>query len=196
MNRENLDFASYGQPCLGERVSGDVAVIEQQDDLLFLAMVDVLGHGPEAYVLAVQIKDYLRSSWSRDVVATLQRLHTEIKGSRGAAVGLGVFNMAGGELRYTGVGNTCVRKFGSRPARLYSQGGIVGGHMRSPLEQKLQITNSDVIVLYTDGVQDRFELEDYPQLLYERAATVARNIVRRFSKAHDDATCLVLRYRR
>ncbi len=66
--------------------------------------------------------------------------------------------------------------------------------MRSPQQQNLNLGPSDVVLLYTDGVSDRFEVDQYPQLLYESAMSIARTVVQRFGKAHDDATCLALRY--
>ena len=69
----------------------------------------------------------------------------------------------------------------------------------SPLRDSVQKSQSfaigpgDVLVLFTDGVKERFELQDYPQLRYEGAKTIARTIVTRYGKDHDDAGCVVLR---
>jgi serine phosphatase RsbU (regulator of sigma subunit) len=191
-----LDYGIFNRPSIGERVSGDTGIVLNRGNLIFLGIIDVLGHGPEAHELARQIETFLRKNWKPDVVATMNHLHSEIKGSRGAAAGLGVFDTATNELSYAGVGNTMVRKLGSRAAQLYSVDGIVGTRMRQPVEQKLHMINSDVILMYSDGVSDRFGLDDYPQLLYESATAIARNIVHRFGKVYDDATCVVLRYKK
>jgi serine/threonine protein phosphatase PrpC len=68
--------------------------------------------------------------------------------------------------------------------------------MRSPLEQSLTVENSDVVILTTDGVKENFDPEDYPQMHSQKAITIARNIVQRFGKSYDDATCIVLRWQR
>ena len=52
----------------------------------------------------------------------------------------------------------------------------------------------DTFVLYTDGVSDRFTSQDYPGVLHHAPETVARNIVQRFGKDHDDAACIAVRY--
>lgn len=193
---DGLDYSFFGRPCFGERLSGDTVIIEQREELVFIAIVDVLGHGRDAYLVARKIEDCLREIWSADVVKTLHQLHAEIKGTRGAAAGLTVLNLETSELFYAGVGNTALRVFGSRLMRLYSTEGIIGSHLRTPVEQKLQLNKSDIVLLYTDGIKDHFELKDYPQLLYESAQTIARNMVRHFNKQYDDATCAVLRYRK
>ena len=191
-----IDCAFFGRPCLGERVSGDTAVVGQRDGVIFTAIVDGLGHGPEAHAVARKSEDFLRTSWSPDVVATMRGLHEELKGTRGAVAGLGALDIAAGTLRYTGVGNTTLRRFGPRTAHLYSVEGIVGDRIRDPVEQTLDLAGSDVVVLHTDGVQERFKAEEYRPLLYQSARSAARNIVHHFGKTYDDATCIVLRYKR
>lgn len=189
-----LEYASVARPCFGELVSGDAAIVQSGDGTLFLAMVDVLGHGPRAYELAVQMRSFLETEWQEDVVDTMMRLHEKLKGSIGAAAGLASLDLASGRLSYTGVGNTVVRKFGDGSIRLPSTDGVIGSRMRSPRVQQLQLGQEEVLVFYTDGIKDRFEMSDYPQLIYESARSVARKIVRTFGKQFDDATCLVVRY--
>jgi len=193
---ENLDYAFFGRPCFGERFSGDTVIIEERGALVFIAIIDVLGHGHEAYLVARQIEDCLRETWNDNVINTLHKLHAGIKGTRGAAAGLSVLNLETGELSYTGVGNTALRVFGSRLMRLYSTEGIIGSHLRTPVEQKIQLNKSDTVLFYTDGIKDHFELKEYPQILYESVQSISRNMVRRFDKPHDDATCCALRYRK
>ena len=43
-----FEYAGYGRPYLGERLSGDVALAVDLDDRLAIALIDVLGHGPDA----------------------------------------------------------------------------------------------------------------------------------------------------
>ena len=68
------------------------------------------------------------------------------------------------------------------------------GNMRTPLPQTLQLEPGDLIVLYTDGVSDRFTKDDYPGVLRHAPKEVASNIVQRFGKDHDDAACIAVRY--
>ena len=192
---DGLEYASVALPCFGELVSGDAAIVQSRNGTLFLAMVDVLGHGPNAYELAVQIRTFLESEWQDDVTGTMLRLNEAIRGSIGAAAGLASLDLASGKLRYTGVGNTVIRKFGDRSMRLPSTDGIIGSRMRSPKEHRLLLGKKEVLTFYTDGIQDRFEFKEYPQLVYESSRSVARKIVRNFGKQFDDSTCLVVRYK-
>ncbi|WP_017307174.1 SpoIIE family protein phosphatase [Spirulina subsalsa] len=191
-----VDYSIFGRPCFGERVSGDQAMIDEKDGIIFLGIIDALGHGREANQVSVLMQNFLQENWTVDLRTTLFSLHDHCKGTLGAAVGLGLLKVQTGELSYCGIGNTTIRVVGRQSKRLYSVDGIVGNRMRTPVEQKLYLTPTDILLMYTDGVKDRFEVDDYPQLLYESPQSLARNIVRQFEKVYDDATCLVLRYKK
>ena len=151
-----VDCAFFVRPCQGERVSGDTAVIERREDTVFLAIIDGLGHGKSAHQVARQAESFLRVSWSADVVATLLGLHEDLKQTEGAAAGLCVVELASGSLHYTGVGNTVIRTFGAREARLHSTAGTLGHQVRTPQKCDLRLREGDVLVLYSDGVKERF----------------------------------------
>jgi hypothetical protein len=136
---KNIDYATFCRPCFGEKVSGDAAVIDRIDNMVFLAMIDVLGHGQEAHDLANRIVQFLQNTRKHDVVSVLLQLHKEIKGSRGAVAGFGILDLETGDLRYAGVGNTVIRVFGRNPISLYSGEGIIGSNIRQPKESSIVI---------------------------------------------------------
>jgi serine phosphatase RsbU (regulator of sigma subunit) len=184
------------RPCFGHTVGGDTAIALNLEDGLFLGIVDVLGHGPDAHVVAQIACDCIREHASPDVAAVLVRLDERLRGTLGAAAGLAFVNLARGELRYVGVGNTAARRLGSGEERLVSREGIVGGRMRTPQERRVGLSDGDLVLLYTDGVSDRFGVNDYPGMLADEPASVAALVVDRFGKHHDDATCIAFRYQR
>ncbi|MEH6635934.1 MAG: SpoIIE family protein phosphatase [Halioglobus sp.] len=192
--QEVLQTSSMIRPCLGERVSGDTVVIESLEQGLFVAIVDVLGHGPEANELTHVIEAYLKRYCCCDITGILAGLHQHLQGSRGAAVGLCAIDSAAGRLDYAGIGNTSVRIFGNTETRFVSQDGVLGQNMRTPRPQNAQLEPDDLIVLYTDGVSDRFTTQQYPGLLLHAPAQVVANVVQRFGKDHDDAACIAVRY--
>ena len=191
---EVLEHSSQIRPCRGERLSGDTVVIRPLEQGLFVAIVDVLGHGPEAHELTHVIDAYLTRYGTSDVSGLMTRLHQHLKGSRGAAVGLCAIDATTGRIDYAGIGNTTLRRFGNTETRLVSQAGVLGQNMRTPLHQTLQLEPGDLIVLYTDGVSDRFTSDDYPGVLCHTPEDVANNIVQRFGKDYDDAACIAVRY--
>jgi serine phosphatase RsbU (regulator of sigma subunit) len=191
---DQLKHSSLIRPCRGEYLSGDAVVIRPLEQGLFVAIVDVLGHGPEAHELTRVIDTYLSRYGTSDVSGLMKRLHQHLKGTRGAAVGICAIDAATGRLDYAGIGNTTMRRFGKAETRLVSQDGVLGQNMRTPLHQTLQLEPGDLVVLYTDGVSDRFSTDDYPGVLRHAPKEVASNIVQRFGKDYDDAACIAVRY--
>jgi len=191
---ERLQHSSIVRSCHGEYLSGDAVVIRPLEHGLFVAIVDVLGHGPEAHELTHVIEAYLVRYGTSDVSGLMTRLHQHLRGTRGAVAGLCAIDAATGRTNYAGIGNTVMRRFGKAETRLVSQDGVLGQNMRTPLPQTLQLDAGDLIVLYTDGVSDRFTSDDYPGVLLHAPKEVASNIVQRFGKNHDDAACIAVRY--
>ena len=187
-----LDVASTIRPMPGESVGGD-AVVVRHGARVMLAIVDVLGHGPEAHALTKTICEYLANADCSDIAVTLKGLHKHLQGTRGAAAGLCVVDARTGQLEYAGIGNTAIRRFGSVETRLVSQDGVLGQNMRTPHQQSLQLEPGDLVLLYTDGISDRFSAEDYPAMGLHSMEEVSRNVVQRFGKSHDDAACIALR---
>ncbi len=194
LNIADIEIASFARPYLGQRVSGDTVVIEHRDDILFLAIVDALGHGPQANAVANKAEQFLCNNWSSDVLDTMQRLHSDLKETIGAGAGLCVVDRITRKARYIGVGNTVLRTFGSQATRLISSDGIIGSRFRTPAVQTVSLNESGIILMYTDGVSDRFDVEQYPQIHYHSASAIARKIVDSFGKPYDDATCMAIRY--
>ena len=191
---ELLEHSSLIRPCPGEHLSGDAVVIRPLEHGLFVAIVDLLGHGPEAHELTHVIEAYLVRYGTSDVSGLMTRLHQHLRGTRGAVAGLCAIDAATGRTDYAGVGNTAMRRFGKAETRLVSQDGVLGQNMRTPRPQTLQLEPGDLIVLYTDGVSDRFTSDDYPGVLRHAPKEVASNIVQRFGKDHDDAACIAVSY--
>ena len=189
-----LDYYGLVRPKVGYRKAGDAVIIAAHGSKLLAGIVDVLGHGPEAHDVAMRAQCFLDGAEPDDPLGPLRGLHDALKGTRGAAVGLAVLDAVHGLVRYAGVGNTAIRRFGTVADRLISVDGIVGVAMRTPREQRMRLNPRDIIVMYTDGVRDHFELSDYPQLLLGDAEKIARSVIRRFGKGHDDAACVAVRF--
>ena len=189
-----LEHSSLIRPCPGERVSGDAVVIRPLEGGIFAAIVDVLGHGPEAHQLALMIDAYLTRYASSDIPGLMTRLHRHVQGTRGAVAGLCAIGAASGRVVYAGTGNTVLRRFGRIDTRLVSHEGVLGQNMRTPQLQTLQLEKGDLVVLYTDGVRDRFTAKDYPSIFHHAPKDVVRAIIERFGKDYDDAACIAVRY--
>jgi serine/threonine protein phosphatase PrpC len=77
--------------------------------------------------------------------------------------------------------------------RLHSVDGIVGGQFASPRRQEHGLQLGDILLLYTDGIREHFDVGDYPQILRQSPRLIVRQMVSRFGKRYDDATCIAIK---
>lgn len=188
-----LEAAAYVRPMPGHYVGGDAAVVREVEDGLLVSIVDVLGHGVEAHEFAVQIEAFFETTTVTDPAMLADALHARFRGARGAAVGICHIRGCDGLVRYVGHGNTSARRLWREPVRMISRDGTIGARIRSSPPQSLKLETGDVLVMYTDGVKDRFELADYRHVISDTAGSIARNVVELFGKGHDDAACIAVR---
>lgn len=172
---------------------GDAGLIVDSDGRCFLALIDVLGHGPQAHEVALLAVDFLRENSAMELTELMSALHGRLRGSRGAVATLGRFDCATGALSLVGIGNITARLFGGEAQRLLGRDGIVGYSLPAPRLREAIMHPGDVLMLYSDGIREHFELFDRPGLLLGNAATIAGEVLAHFGKGDDDASCLVLR---
>ncbi|MBW2310137.1 MAG: SpoIIE family protein phosphatase [Deltaproteobacteria bacterium] len=192
-----LDYFLFVRPLENGR-SGDTGVVREFNDKVFLGLVDVLGHGEEAWKAAKIYKRFLEKNYRRSLVEIGEKLHEHIhkKGIRGAVIGVCHLVKNTGELSYIVTGDISLRKFGTISERAVSQPGIMGEAIRFLREKKTHLVDDDVLILHSDGIKYHFDLRDYPQLFKESARNIATNLIAKFGKDHDDASCIVLKYAR
>jgi serine phosphatase RsbU (regulator of sigma subunit) len=192
-----LDYYLAKRPLPGHKESecGDIGLISEFEQKVFISLADVLGHDKDARRIAITIKHYLEKNYRKDLVEIIQGLHAKIIHSRGAVIAVCRLDVKTGELKYISVGNIVVRKFGSSSVSIVSRSGIIGYVLPTPREEIMQLYDGDLLILHTDGIESYFELGEYPELLRDDAKTVATHIIHQFAKEEDDAACIVLRYR-
>lgn len=207
MSAPVIDVAWYQRPFPGETVCGDAVGSFQTPGGFWLVIADGLGHGPSAHAAASPVLRLvselahtgasLHSPADNPGISldhVLRAIHDNLKSTVGAAVGLAFLETVSGILYFVGVGNTLLRRLGSADTRLVSRDGVVGQRLPSPRPAELSLARGDLILFTSDGVTERFGIDDYPGLRSDSAATVSRSVVERFGRKHDDATCLALRY--
>jgi anti-sigma regulatory factor (Ser/Thr protein kinase) len=177
-----------------EEECGDTGLIREMGDRCFLALIDALGHGKEAYETALMAENYLSENYDRNLVTVMQGLHLHLKGSRGVVAACCLLNLRTGNLRYVGVGNITTKIHGAQPYHFVPQGGVVGYMMGSPKEQQRRLQHGDILMLSSDGIREHFDRFDFPDLLSGTACQIAAAVLDNLRKANDDASCLVLRY--
>ena len=194
-----IESGIYVRPCDGETLSGDVVLVQPQGDGVFAVVIDVLGHGPDAHRLGVQLIAAL-SCWLPEAAppapqGALAVLHETPRGTRGAAAAVAWLDTRTLEGWVAGVGNVRCRLFGAETRTFEFGEGVLGQRVRTPRSALLALRPTDVVILFSDGVAGRFRNDDYPSLGLDPAPAIAFNVVSRFGKGIDDASCAVMRCR-
>ena len=94
-------------------------------------------------------------------------------------------------LEYVGIGNIFMCKVGKEVQRFICQQGVLTDSDAE--KNRVQMVPGEILILYSDGIMSNFDPKDYPNIYTDNAETIAQNITRKFAKASDDATCLVIR---
>jgi len=173
---------------------GDTGLVREHDNQCFMALIDALGHGKEAFDVAVLAERYLAAHYKDDLTALLKGLHGNLQGTRGAVAAACRLNRNTGILKYSGVGNISIKLFGSKTKRLITREGILGYMIPSPTESQVKLYPGDIFLMSSDGIREHFDLIDYPEILMGNARDISAAFIETLGKTNDDASCIALRY--
>ncbi len=192
-----LEWAAYGRPIPGESVSGDLHLVTHFPGGVLAAVIDGLGHGPEAAVAANAAAQVLARHAGEPVTDLVLRCHEELRPTRGAVLSLVSIDVLQGAMSWIGVGNVETLLFRAvsqpKPRResLISRSGVVGYQLTAPHSRTLHIEPGDMLIFATDGVSAEFT-NVRPE--GRDAAAIAADIIDSHAKATDDSLALVVRY--
>ena len=174
---------------------GDSGITLEQKGILLCAVIDGVGHGPNAALAAVTAKNYIEANSEAPLTEILQGVHEVLKSTQGAVACLCRIELKSGQLTMAGIGNITCRIFrGLDSERLLSREGILGYMVSTPREHTRKLDNAALLLMHSDGVREHFELFEYPDLLKGNAASVAARVVDTLGKNNDDASCLAVRF--
>lgn len=178
-----------------EVVNGDGVFASADKEQLFIGIVDGAGHGPEAHVIARASCDFFEKNKNMALPSLMSELHESLRGTRGGVAIIGKLNYESLQFSFVGIGNVVLRKIGKSSKRAVTQDGVIGYHIRTPHEQTMQFASGDILIMHTDGISSYFDEHDYPRILRDNAETIANNLIYKFGKNNDDATCIVIRFK-
>lgn len=193
-----LEWAVAGRTCPGQTVSGDLYAFKPFADGVLVAVVDALGHGPEAEKTARLAAATLEEHAEEYAPDLVRRCHRVLRGTRGAVMSLASICWVDNTVTWLAIGDVEARLFPgpttppSSPRALVTRGGIVGaGVLPDVRPWVVPLTaGGDTLVLVTDGIRSNFA---------EAVSTAAspRQIADRILTDHqrgtDDALVLVAR---
>ncbi|MBL8682502.1 MAG: SpoIIE family protein phosphatase [Myxococcales bacterium] len=180
------------RPKVGESANGDAGVVRKTEAHTMFAVVDALGHGVVAQAVADRARAALSgAALDRGVVSLIEQAHEALKGTRGAALTLGVYTAGTRSIELAGVGNVQVRSL-SRSLPFVAAPGVVGSRVSRVRSTTIELLPNETVLIASDGLPRRTSatLEDAPDAdaLCEHMLSLAH--------AHDDATVMLVRMER
>lgn len=183
-----------------ETVSGDNYAIITTSKGVLAAVIDGLGHGPEAAAAAAVAVDTLNrvAPGSSSLEAVMAQCHHALADTRGAAVSIAEFEHGTHILTTLCVGEVqgCLFAFNTQDPRMAQQQillcpGLVGKALPVLQTLSFRVQRGDVLILTTDGITADYA-ESRPA--NEPIEAIARNCMARYCKQTDDALVLAIRY--
>ena len=191
-----VDWAVAERPLEGESLSGDMYVAAPTGAGALLAVIDGLGHGPEAAHAAGRAVDVLTAQPEARVDALLEACHQAMRRTRGAAITVVSVDATEQRLDWIGVGNVEGRVLrgitaeGQADQALLLRAGVVGYRMPPVRVDTESLGAGDLVILASDGLDPGFgesvDRQADPQ-------AIADDLLARHGKPIDDALVLVAR---
>jgi len=182
------------EPYPGETAVGDGWVFGAAQSGPTLMMVDGSGHGPLAARVAEAATKEFESNPDRECRRLMEDIHRGLAPTRGAAVAIARVDMAQRLVRFVGVGNIS--------GALYSQGALrrmvshngTAGHIAPRMQEfTYPWTGSATIILHSDGLSAKWDLDTYPGLATSHPSLIAGVLFRDYRRGRDDASIVVMR---
>lgn len=174
-------------PMPGELHNGDAVLIRQSGtgDTI-LAVIDGLGHGPDAAVASRKAIEVLAlMPFETSVLDAMREMHDELRGTRGAAATLCIVRKF--KLEICAVGNVALMCTGCSVPLVLSA-GVLGHQVSRFRVGACEVSHGARLALLSDGISTRFRLEEYKNIGAEPAC---KEIFARYRRKEDDASVLI-----
>ncbi|MGH7993066.1 MAG: SpoIIE family protein phosphatase, partial [Limisphaerales bacterium] len=127
-----IEWSVAARPMAGQTVSGDLYVVECLEHSALLAVIDGVGHGHEAGLVAQTAADILKKYPGDSVISLVRHCHDALTKTRGTVMTLASVDALESTVTWVGVGNVEARLFRaeadvSHPSEhILLRGGLVG----------------------------------------------------------------------
>jgi anti-sigma regulatory factor (Ser/Thr protein kinase) len=189
-----LEIGAIVVPKPNEVECGDAwCYVERAGGALVMG-VDGLGHGLGASQAASLACEVFMTEKTRAPAAVLERIHANLRTTRGAAAIVIQIDWDQRQLLAAGIGNIVAAIVeGNTAKRIPSYNGIVGHATPRIRELSYAITPAAAVVFHSDGLSTAWQPERYPGLMQHPCATIAGVLYRDCKRGRDDSMVVALR---
>ena len=145
----------YFRAKVGHAIHGDSCFSDTVNSKKRFAMIDPLGHGPQAHILSQKVCNSLGSLKKTDVTEVLESINHQYFKSRGLALSLAIWDKQNAKLEVMGIGNVNVILISACGVFHFKNIPSYIGHSNS-----LQVTSHihkvpqhSKLLMFTDGIK-------------------------------------------
>lgn len=192
-----LEWASAGRGL--EEESGDLEVVITTDEGGLIALLDGLGHGPEAAFASQVIAEEMRRGVGTPLEHLVRSCHERARPTRGAVLTVANFISKNATLAWCAIGNVEAWLFRAHTERspqrdsVTLRGGVVGYQIPSLRARTLFIDDGDLLVMATDGIKSGFEANI---VRTDEPSAIVHAVMTEYERGTDDALVLAARFLR
>ncbi|GAC1592761.1 MAG: serine/threonine protein kinase [Ginsengibacter sp.] len=181
-------------PKFGETVCGDDYHYNLNGNHIRVALSDGLGHGKEANLASVQTIQIYKENLEMLPNKQIINVHEGSRKTRGAVMYAMHVDTLNKQVMYCGVGNISAKILsGNKIKSCVSYNGIVGHTIPRTLNNHSLIwSKNDIILLHSDGLSTRWDLQKYPLITTHDPTLIAAVLYKDFCRKNDDVTIIVI----
>lgn len=189
-----LELGAIVVPAPNEIECGDAwCYVERAGGALVMG-VDGLGHGLGAAQAAAIACDVFMTEKMRAPGAVLERIHSNMRTTRGAAAIVMEADWDRGQLLAAGIGNLVAAVVeNASMKRIPSYNGIIGHATPRIRELSYPLAPAGILVFHSDGLTAAWQPERYPGLMQHSCAAIAGVLYRDCKRGRDDSMVVALR---
>lgn len=188
-----IEWAVAARCLPGQSESGDLSLVAPRAEGTLVAVVDGLGHGPEAATAARVAIDALRTHADAPLDVLFRQCHAALLKTRGVVMTAAI--VTADALEWLAVGNVegVLLRGAAGPAptreRVLLRGGVVGYQLPPLRASKLALAAGDVLIVATDGIRGDVASEARPGW---SPREIADRTLAAHARDNDDALVLVI----
>lgn len=177
----------------GENTSGDGYYIKITDTHIKIMLADGLGHGAEANLAINEAVKAFKQCPDHSPVDIIRYLHPATRKTRGMVATIVVFDLAAKQMCVAGVGNISAKLLGSVLSKNHlAYNGIIGHNIPNTMNDTvLSFTDYNQVVLCSDGMRSRWEMNRFPGLSRCDMSIQAAAIYKDYARRTDDMSVLI-----
>jgi len=181
---------------LNDQYCGDQSAYWQNEDRTIGCVIDGTGHGQKAEIVAKKALQYVADHLDDPLPEIFNGCDRVLRDSRGAVMDIAVVEHHTGLLTFAGIGDVGAKIFRSHrmtSLHLPVQDGTLGRGARTVRLHSEPLDRGDVVVIHSDGVTKRIDLERYESGVFSDAQKLAESILADFGRNTDDSAVLVMK---